>query len=622
MRAIRFIAAVVAGLALLTWGALALVQRTTSEWFDRDIRLRSSLAVAGAREALVQSWGREHLREILFTLTRDERIMAAFACVADLAQLAQAGTYPGYVPCAVAGPHVRPYAWSPAAEWETWASEISVAGGNVHATAIPVADGDRALGFVVLVHDMSFVGRREATARKFLLLAFAFLSLAASVVTVVAARLSWRGWSDQLRRLLKGEEPHAEFVPFLRDVRDLVDRLASERETDGMGGLWTPQRLKNTLSRYLHGERIVIVANREPYIHEREIDGSVRVAHPASGLVTALEPVMRACSGVWIAHGSGSADRDVVDGKARVRVPPGEESYVLRRRWLTKEEEAGYYYGFANEGLWPLCHIAHTRPVFRDDDWRQYQAVNARFADAVSAEVDSDDPIILVQDYHFALLPALIRERLPQATVITFWHIPWPNSELFGICPWRDELLTGLLGSSILGFHTQYHCNNFLDTVDRFLESRIDHDVNAVVHKGRTTLVRPYPISVEWPSAWTQAAPSVADCRAAVFAELGLREGALLGVGVDRLDYTKGIEERLLAVERLLERRPDLQGRFTFVQLAAPSRTIIPRYAELNRRVQEIAARINERFSSDGYRPGGGGRGPPPPPPRNVSRSP
>jgi trehalose 6-phosphate synthase len=489
------------------------------------------------------------------------------------------------------------------ADWVPWASELALPAGNIHATAIPLLDGDRALGFVVLVHDMSFVERREATTRRFLLLAFGLLAFGASVVTLVAARLSWRGWSNELRRLVKGEAPRAEFVPFLRDVRDLVDHLASEREIDGLGGLWTPQRLKNTLSRHLHGERVVIVANREPYIHERGADGAVRVVHPASGLVTALEPVMRACSGVWVAHGSGSADREIADQHGRLRVPPGEESYVLRRLWLTPQEEQGYYYGFSNEGLWPLCHIAHTRPIFRSEDWKHYQVVNQKFADAVCSEVDSDDPIILVQDYHFALLPRMIREKLPRSTVLTFWHIPWPNAEHFGICPWRDELLAGMLGSSILGFQTQYHCNNFLDTVDRFLESRIDREQHAVVHQRRWTMVRSYPISIEWPNSWVETVPSPAECRAGVFAELGLAPDALLGVGVDRLDYTKGIEERLLAVERLLERYPKLCGRFTFVQLAAPSRSSIPQYKQLNENVEQVAARVNERFASDSYRP-------------------
>jgi trehalose 6-phosphate synthase len=178
-----------------------------------------------------------------------------------------------------------------------------------------------------------------------------------------------------------------------------------------------------------------------------------------------------------------------------VSVPPDDPAYVLRRVWLDPSEEQGYYYGFSNEGLWPLCHLAHTRPSFRTEDWRHYQAVNQRFADAVVDEVSGDDPVILVQDYHFALAPQLIRRKLPKATIITFWHIPWPNFEQLAICPWTDEILEGLLGSSILGFQTQFHCNNFFDAVDRYLESRLDREFQAVVYRGSRTLVRPYPIS-------------------------------------------------------------------------------------------------------------------------------
>jgi trehalose 6-phosphate synthase len=602
-RAWRFVLALVAVLGLLTWGASVLVQRTTRGWFERDLQLRAELAVSGARGTLVSHWSldeQERLREALSVLAHDERVMAAAACGADLATLARTAPYPAQLGCEEVAMRRRADGASPLA---TWAAVPSLPGAQLHVTAIPLADADRPLGFVILVHDLSFVERREATTRRFLLIAFGVLSAAAAGITLVAARLSWRGWSEELRRLLRGEPPQPEFRPFLRDVRQLVDRLASEREVDGLGGLWTPQRLKNTLSRHLHGERVVIVANREPYIHARGADGALRVQHPASGLVTALEPVMRACSGVWVAHGSGSADREVVDQHDRLRVPPGEEAYVLRRVWLRPDEERGYYYGFSNEGLWPLCHMAHTRPVFRSDDWNHYETVNRRFAAAVCDEVDSDDPIILAQDYHFALLPRLIRERLPRATVLSFWHIPWPNSERFGMCPWRHELLGGLLGSSILGFHTQAHCNNFLDTVDRFLEARIDREQNAVVHQRQWTLVRPYPISIEWPTHWVGLSPSPAECRAGVIAELGLAAGARIGVGVDRLDYTKGIEERLLAVERLLERHPQYQGKFSFVQLAAPSRTAIPQYQQLNEAVEQIAARINQRFGTGSYRP-------------------
>jgi len=606
-QAFRFVVALVLGLALLTWITSILVQRTTRSWAVNDVHLRAQLVVSGARQALTDHWHKDQAKELRNTLTeiaRDERIMAVAACNADASLLASTKDFPAKFSCTQVADHVRPRADAPRESWSAWHQSDSLPGGSVHVSAIPVFDGEQALGFVVLVHDLSYAEHREARTQRFVILAFAFLAVAASAVTLLAGRLSWRSWSEELRRLARGEAPkQAEFRPILRDVRELVDRIMVERETEMEGGAWTPQRLKLTLRRHLQGEKVIIVANREPYIHEKQPDGSIKVFHPASGLVTALEPVVQACSGVWVAHGGGSADRETADKQGHIRVPPGEESYLVRRVWLTKEEEQGYYYGFANEGLWPLCHIAHARPIFRSEDWRHYQAVNKKFADSVCEEVDSDDPIILVQDYHFALAPRLIRERLPRATVIMFWHIPWPNSERLGICPWRKEILEGMLGNSIIGFHTQSHCNNFIDSVDKFLEARIDRERNAVVRGGRPTLVRPYPISLEWPVHWIKTAPSAEECRAGVFAELGLKPDALLGVGVDRLDYTKGVEERFLAVENLLEKHPEFQGRFSFVQLAAPSRTLIERYRQLNESVEKVATRINERFGQGSYRP-------------------
>jgi trehalose 6-phosphate synthase len=605
-RAVRFVVALVVALALVAWLASTIVHRTTRSWFEKDVNLRAQLVVSSARRALITHWQTERpseLQGLLAEIARDERIMAAAACGSDLSLLTSTKDYPLVFRCEDLGNQMRSTASAAGAEARGWSDVATIPGGDVHISAIPVRDGALTLGFVVLVHDLSFVQRREATTRRFLLLAFAVLALTAALVTIVTARLSWRGWSDELRGFLRGGTQRPEFQPILRDVRELVDRIVEEKESDREGGAWTPQRLKHTLNRYLHGEKVVIVANREPYVHERTESGGIAVLHPASGLVTALEPVMRACSGVWIAHGSGSADRETADRYSRVRVPPGEESYFIRRVWLSPEEERGYYYGFSNEGLWPLCHIAHARPIFRSSDWKQYEVVNQRFADAVCEEVDSDDPIILVQDYHFALAPRLIRERLPRATVIMFWHIPWPNSARLGICPWGNALIEGMLGASILGFHTQFDCNNFVESVDRFLEARIDREQHAVVQHGRSTLVRPYPISLEWPVRWSTTTPPPEECRRSLLEDLKLPADALIGVGVDRLDYTKGVEERLLAVERLLERFPEFRGRFTFVQIAAPSRTLIERYRDYNKSVEELARSINERFGEGGYRP-------------------
>ncbi len=598
-RAARFLLVLMIGLALLAVAGHGTLSHTTRKWFEHDLSLRSRLAVASARRSLSESWDSpDRLNQSLADITRDERIMGAAACTPDGKRLATTDGYPAEFSCNSVLDRMRSEV-SPGTT--TWSMTPELPSGRVH-LSVTLLDGPKALlGAIVLVHDLSYVTRREETTRDLLIAAFFVMALGASVVTLIAARMAWREWTRELRQALSGKAT-ALFQPLVGDVRSLVERLSNEREREARGGLWSPKRLRSALMQYLHGERVVILANREPYIHEKGPEG-VRVLHPASGLVTALEPVMRACSGVWVAHGSGSADRETVDAHDRVRVPPGEESYQVRRVWLSEAEEKGYYYGFANEGLWPLCHVAHTRPVFRAEDYHHYVRVNRKFADAVCEEVDSDDPIILVQDYHFALAPKMIRDRLPRATIITFWHTPWPNAERLGICPWHDELIAGLLGSSVVGFHTQLHCNNFIDSVDTFMESRIDRETNAVFQGARKTLVRPYPISIEWPVHWLDQVASVDEARQSVRRELQLAPDALVGIGVDRLDYTKGIEERLSAVDQLLARYPEFRGKFTFIQLAAPSRTKIVQYQDLNERVERLAEEINSRWSTERYRP-------------------
>lgn len=401
------------------------------------------------------------------------------------------------------------------------------------------------------------------------------------------------------------------FKPLVSEVNHLVKsletaRAAAEEEArlrDAGESRWTAERLRAFVRSKISDRPLFVVANREPYMHVRK-NGVVSVIVPASGLVTALEPVLRACDGTWIAHGAGDADRETVDTSDRVRVPPDHPAYALRRVWLTREEEVGYYYGFSNEGLWPLCHIAHTRPVFRASDWSAYERVNRTFAAAVLEEMrGTEAPILLVQDYHFALVPRLVKEKRPDAQVAMFWHIPWPNPEAFGICPWQAEVLDGLLGADLIGFHTQAHCNNFLDTVDRAFESHIEWERFAVRRHGHLTAVRPFPISVAFREAVPgepprPPAPSPVD----LLKSLGV-SAYRLGIGVDRADYTKGIVERFAGVERFFERWPEYVGQFTFVQIAAPSRTEIKRYQDLLASIESEAARINRRFQTPAWRP-------------------
>jgi trehalose 6-phosphate synthase len=403
---------------------------------------------------------------------------------------------------------------------------------------------------------------------------------------------------DLLRPLAREMETLAES---LTSARSAAEKEAQLREASQ--SLWTAERLSVHVRGKLGNSRLFVVSNREPYSHTRR-GNSVQAVVPASGLVTALEPVLCACDGTWIAHGGGDADLETVDGHDRLRVPPQEPKYTLRRVWLTKEEEEGYYYGFANEGLWPLCHIAHTRPMFRISDWEHYSKANAKFAKAVLEEMQgTDQPVLLVQDYHFGLLPQLVKRARPDARVAIFWHIPWPNPETFGICPWQRELLEGLLGADLIGFHVQAHCTSFLQTVDRALESRIDWEHLAVNRANHRTAVKPFPISVETPVApRDEPEPNSYLERVALLQESGV-EARFLGVGVDRVDYTKGILERFQAIERLLEKYPAYQEKFTFVQIGAPSRTHIKRYHDFLADVQGESERINWRFQTGKWKP-------------------
>lgn len=422
-------------------------------------------------------------------------------------------------------------------------------------------------------------------------------SLALSIMAVVMVLRSRRG----RRRSFAMKHPAA------HPGSEATHTLLRETEKNGQSAdaalvNWTPDTLRRILADELPDAQVIVVSNREPYIHNLK-DDEIELIVPASGLVSALEPITRACGGTWIAYGGGSADHLTVDANDRVQVPPDNPSYVLRRVWLNQKEHDRYYLGFANEGLWPLCHIVFTRPVFRTSDWETYEAVNRKFADIVVREARNQRPIVLVQDYHFALLPRMIRARLPEAIIITFWHIPWPNSEVFSICPWREKILDGLLGSSIIGFHTQFHCNNFTQSVDRFLESRIEREDAAISYGGQASLVHAYPISIEWPPALLESLPPVADCRCAVRRKYGLADDVRLCVGVERLDYTKGILDRFHALEDLFERHPEWIGKLTFLQIAAPSRGTLPAYRRLHEECVRCVEDLNRRFGHEGYKP-------------------
>ena len=384
--------------------------------------------------------------------------------------------------------------------------------------------------------------------------------------------------------------------------RDLaVSATTCPSRTPAPAEIWTAERVRDLVSRRRGDGHLIVVSNREPYVHELH-EGEIRWGRPASGLVTAVDPIMRALGGTWIAHGAGSADRKVVDPDGRVMVPPDRPRYALRRVWLTEEEERGYYYGFANETLWPLCHVVYVRPTFRRRDWEQYQTVNAHFCRAVLEEAPPK-ATVWVHDYHLALLPGMLKVARPDLTVAHFWHIPWPSSEVFRTCPWQRELLEGLLANDVLGFHIRLHCDNFLDAVSRELEAHVDRERSAVTYRGHTTLVRPFPISVDVEQIGVECrAEDVAREMVRLREQYGLNREKIV-IGLDRFDYTKGIPERLLAVDRFLTLYPAWRGRFVFVQAGVPSRSRIPAYRSVWRRIERLVRRINQRHGLPGWAP-------------------
>ncbi|MCK9283474.1 MAG: trehalose-6-phosphate synthase [Rhodocyclaceae bacterium] len=602
---LRFVLPLMLVLAAIAYAVSPLVDQLTLRWFIRDLDIRSALIANTIQEPLQEQLAagkKMKIGEFFNRIIQDERLFAIGYCATSAGPVVASRSLPKTIRC------------SELSRWEGPGDHLLQSDQGPLHVAVKASGDDLLEGKLVIIHDMSFVTRRSEETKRYVFYFFMALAAVISLVTVIIAQLSWRGWMAGMQALLRGEgllrrpgsavRPNSpEFRPIARDLQRLVQELEAEtRSRDESQITWTPETLRAILHSELRGEDVIVVSNREPYIHQRRGE-RIEVQRPASGLVTALEPIMRACSGTWIAHGSGSADRVVVDKNDRIAVPPDKPAYQIRRVWLSPEEEAGYYYGLANEGLWPLCHIAHVRPTFRSDDWKQYVEVNRKFAKAVVSEAKTKDPIVFVQDYHFALLPKMIREELPNATIITFWHIPWPNPESFAICPWSEEVLAGLLGSSILGFHTQFHCNNFVDTVDRFLEARVDRESFTVTFGGKSTAVRRYPISIAWPPEAEAVRKEISSCRSDIRQLNGLPFEHKVGIGVDRLDYTKGIVERFRAVERLLELNPEWIGRFTFIQIAAPTRSGIEEYQHHEAQVRAMATHINGRFTRQGPPP-------------------
>jgi trehalose 6-phosphate synthase len=322
--------------------------------------------------------------------------------------------------------------------------------------------------------------------------------------------------------------------------------------SDGDEPAWTADRLGALAQASFPGQRVVVLG-RAP-------------GQRPSGVVTALEPVASACQASWIAPAAGDD-------------------------------------AFARAAIEPLCHRAHVKPAFRLEDLQAYQRANRRVADAVASGPGAAPPVVLIEGVPLALTPQLLRQRLPGATTVCFWHVPWPTAQRFEICPWPAALLEGLLGSSVLGFQTTRDARNFLDTVQHTLEAEVDRAASTVTWHGRRVHVGVYPTSIAWPNPVVAQLPAVADRARALRARLGIPDGAVLAAGVDRLDFTKGLEEKILGVERLLESRPSLRGRFVLVQVTPPPIETSAAMRDLGERLRAAVGRVNGRFGDRGQRP-------------------
>jgi len=600
---VRFFLPLAVVLGLVAYLLLPWTDQLFSHWSQGDLEMRSKLVFSSLQDDLPNAFNKngDRLTKRFTQLAQDERLIGIGYCDGSPLPTFHNKDFPSEISCPAIAEIVKPVF-----------SRETIKGGEVMIATFPVTNqatppAQPKKGALVIVHDMSFVEHRSEQTRVYILWFVFGISLLAAFITMVVARLTFSRWILGLRDYLRtGKQTRGlprEALSISREIQHRVRQI--ERDQQRMLSIsqqWSPAMLHEFVSNRLPSEQLITVSYRQPYAH-RKTDKGITWSMPASGLVTAIEPIMKACRGTWVAVATSEADRAVADAEGAIMVPPGDPSYRLKRLWLSDVEEAGFYAGFANEGIWPLCNMAYVKPRFRASDWKMYQAVNRTFAAAIVSEAKTDSPIVFIQDYHFGLLPKLVREKLPNALIICFWHIPWPNSETFGILPWRSAFLDGMLAADIVGFHTQFLCNNFLDSVDTHIEALIDREHNTVHHGNDFCMVRPYPISIAWPNFETLGVPDIASCRKEFVAQLGIDPQAKIILGVERLDYIKGIPERLRAFSAFLERHPHWRGKIHFVQIASPSRSIIHAYADVEQEIEEIVANVNRKFGTKTWKP-------------------
>lgn len=613
-------------LVIITVITLIVVTFTINQVNEEDQRLKSDLEYRST--LLVES-----LKETIepnFVDRSEKRLQNIVERYSDEERFAGLGIYDnkGRV---VAISSITPEASAAALEVVAFAMDADKANGDfakfedkrIYLLAVPLHENKSVVGALMIAQNASYIDDRLNEIWKNNLIRLAIQASLLSLATLLLIR--WiiyapiKSLVESLRSARSGivrQNPKTLtnsflFRPLINEVSSIRRSLLEARTTaseearlrvEQLDSPWTAQRLKEFIKDILKGRSIFMVSNREPYIHTKK-SGQISYFFPASGMATALEPIMQACGGVWIAHGSGDADKAVVDTSSKIRVPPDEPKYTLKRVWLTEQEEQGYYNGFSNEGLWPLCHIAHNRPIFRKEDWEEYKKVNQKFADTTISEIKNQErPIVLIQDFHLSLVPEMIKNQNKRAVIGLFWHIPWPNPESFSICPWKKEILDGILGADLIGFHTQLHCNNFIETVGRELESLIDYEQFSITRNNHTSLIKPFPISIAFPYSYDLKNTDYKVEGEKLLKELEINT-KYIGLGIDRLDYTKGILERLKAIEIFLSKYPTYQGNFTFIQVAAPSRTKVKKYREFAEEVEQEVKRINSLYKLKNWKP-------------------
>lgn len=554
-------------------------------WTERDLSRRAHL-IAVAAQSHLRNVSAATLQPVLNSLSANEQVAGLVACTSDGTLIAASG--------------IRFGCRSPLALTAMRSSSPArgTFGDRNVAVTVHTIGGSR----LFVIQDRDFLDARRRHVLQMMVVGAELALLALLLLARTGAWIGMRRTEEAVRsvfRRMRSQDGRDAPVPpelrvLVRDMHDTVEllrRAPPAVRDDGSA------RLRAFAGAEIGHGGLVVVANREPYAHQWERDGSARIDRPASGVVTAIEPVLRAFGGTWIAHASGSADRAFSDHAGRLAVPSNAPDYMLRRVWIDEEEYERYYSGLANEGLWPLCHMAYTKPSFRPRDWIAYQAVNETFA-RTAVEETTTGSLLLIQDYHFAVMPRIVRNLAPHLITSLFWHIPWPNPEIIGIYPWKEALLEGMTGADVVGFHTRQYCLNFLETVQRYLECRVDFEDMSVTYCGRRTLVRAYPISVEWPYPAASREQGTTLRRS-----LGIGEDVHVSVGVDRADYTKGLVERIAAVEHLLEQNPSLIGNYVLVQLASPTRSNIRKYQQVADDVREAADRVNRRFGTSSWSP-------------------